>query len=191
MTQTSAAWNDLSGDWQQLDTPEQAIRYRYIATAIRSAEAESVLDIGCGEGVLLEYLNGDVVYTGIEPSALAAGRARLGRGTILHAQCEDVTLDSTYDAIVFNEVLYYLPDPLAMLEKFTARLNPGGVLIVSIYQIPQPWYRWKPSPNRRCTISARAYLSKWPLTEMMVRTWQKTWWVAVAEPSRPRGPAHR
>ena len=40
---------------------------------------------------------------------------------------------TAFDAIVFNEVLYYLPleDAIAQVERYSRHLSPGGVIAVS------------------------------------------------------------
>ena len=45
----------------------------------------------------------------------------------------DFVADQPPDAVVMNEVIYYLPDPIAAVEHHARRLAPGGVVIVSIY----------------------------------------------------------
>lgn len=176
---TAVVWNDHAGDWQSLHTREQAPRYQAIAGCILKAGAASVLDIGCGEAVMREYLPASIAYTGIEPSAIAAERARSGRGAIHHSRCEEAAVSGPFDAIVFNEVLYYLDDPMAMLEKFSALLAPDGVLIVSIYQKRVP--AWRSSPNAFCTGLVQGYVAQWErLAEATITVNAKTWWLLVA-----------
>jgi ubiquinone/menaquinone biosynthesis C-methylase UbiE len=39
----------------------------------------------------------------------------------------------SFDAIVFSESIYYVPQPGAVLERYNRFLSPGGVLLVSIF----------------------------------------------------------
>ncbi len=129
-------WNDESGDWHDLDGPLQAVRYRTIARLVASVcqgWPRSILDVGCGQGILRDYLL-ECDYFGIEPSRIAA-RAASARSGQDHIFCgvaaEFGPNGRTFSVVVFNEMLYYTPDPVAILCKF-APLAP--VFIVSIFQ---------------------------------------------------------
>ena len=134
-------WNDLGGDWHGLMSPAQAQRYQAIAEAIeRYCPAGSVLDVGCGEAVPRAYLPHSVEYTGIEPSALAvaSARAKSKRGHIIHERCEDFELrEQGWDWVVFNEVLYYLADPIGSITRYAQSVRRGGIVITSIFQKPE------------------------------------------------------
>lgn len=135
---STKSWNDESGDWQGLALARQVPRYRVIARMIgQYCPNGSVLDVGAGEAVLWDYLPKSVKYLGIEPSAKAvkSAGARCGRDCIIHSTGEDFDAgNSQWDCIVFNEMLYYVPEPVALLEKFSKLLKSGGTIIVSIYQ---------------------------------------------------------
>jgi len=133
-------WNDLSGDWQGLASPTQAPRYQEIVDVIARfcPSGGSVLDIGCGEAVLRGFLPESVDYSGIEPSAKAVETALSSGSRIIHARGEDAEVGGlTWDCIIFNEVLYYSLDPVALVRKFARSLRPGGIITVSIYQRAQ------------------------------------------------------
>ena len=60
----------------------------------------------------------------------------------------DPTASQTrFDAIVFSEMLYYLPDPLGTVRRYEQQwLAPGGELIVSHFKsidLPQARQVWK------------------------------------------------
>lgn len=135
------SWDDQWGHWQGLASAAQAARYRAIATIIdRFCPNGSVLDVGCGEAVLCDYLSKGVAYFGIEPSAKAAesARAKSERDCIVHSTGEDFGIvEPRWDCIVFNEVLYYLANPLALLRRYSNLVRPGGIVIVSIFQKPR------------------------------------------------------
>lgn len=127
---------DTAGDWQNLDTPAQNVRYTALADLIRAHGPASVLDVGCGEGLLMDYLPG-ALYSGVESSALASANARSlhPRASIAHSSAEAFeSMGNRWDCIVFNECLYYMADPIAVLRRYAAFLNPGGIIVISIYQ---------------------------------------------------------
>lgn len=132
------SWDDEFGHWRGLASPSQAPRYLEIAGLIAQLCPEgSVIDVGCGEAVLRDYLPQALTYLGIEPSAkaVASARAKCGSDSIVHttAECFEAG-DRRWDCIVFNEILYYLSDPAIVLDKYAKLLKPEGIIIVSIFQ---------------------------------------------------------
>ena len=127
-------WNNDFGDWQGLACAEQAPRYEHIARLVTKFSQRQVLDVGCGEAVLRNFLPPNLLYLGIEPSEKALN----GRNDIANATAEDfAAAGNRWDCIVFNEVLYYSRDPLYLLRKYAQFLFPGGKIIISIYQKPE------------------------------------------------------
>ena len=98
----------------------------------------SILDAGCGEGLLAEKLKilPYKSYLGMDVSreAIAIATRRLGddRSRFTVADAWAFETDEHFDVIVFNQSLYYLTDPAGILKKYRAMLNPGGRIIVSM-----------------------------------------------------------
>ncbi|MFZ2201865.1 MAG: class I SAM-dependent methyltransferase, partial [Microgenomates group bacterium] len=103
----------------------------------------SVLDLGCGNGVLLTALPKDISYTGLDISAALLKEA--GR---LHSENKfvlaDITADSTwgelpkFDFIAALAVFHHLPsraDHLALLTKIKKHLAPGGSALISVWDL--------------------------------------------------------
>lgn len=128
-----------SGRWDYLREAPELPRYSVIAGYCRFfGPAERVLDIGCGEGLMADWLGtvGFGAYVGIDLSekAVAAARGRgLPKTDFLVADAEAFEPDGRFDAIIFNEVLYFLDDPAAQLGRYSRALADGGVLVVSLY----------------------------------------------------------
>lgn len=160
-------WNDEFGDWQGLASAEQAPRYQHIARLVTTFSRRHVLDVGCGEAVLRNYLPPSLPYLGIEPSAKALN----GRNDIANATAEDfVAGGNRWDCIVFNEVLYYSRDPLYLLRKYAQFLLPDGKIIISIYQKPEALslktrllrylHPHRPVSNLHCTQMVSDFISR-------------------------------
>jgi 2-polyprenyl-3-methyl-5-hydroxy-6-metoxy-1,4-benzoquinol methylase len=104
----------------------------------------SVLEVGCGEGYMLEALvraGCDAELTGVElsPVAVAHARARLGsRARIEHGDARELGEDGRrFDVVMMLEVLEHLEDPAAMLPVL-ARLCERAVVL----SVPwEPWFR--------------------------------------------------
>ena len=164
-------WNDDFGDWQGLASPRQAPRYERIANLIcHFAPEASVLDVGCGEGLLRSFLPPSVHYYGIEPSQKAIeGHPGITRNT---AEAFD-TAGQRWNCIIFNEMLYYARDPIFLLRKYSESLYPGGAFIISIFQ-----RRGKPTLSARLRhwSDRRRPISNIHCTEMVLDFIRQSGW---------------
>lgn len=165
-------------DWRGLDTASQSIRYETIARMLYWRI--SVLDVGCGEAVLLPHLVTGTEYFGVEPGLEAFTRAKRKvnsrHSTIVHATAEAFTTRVRFDAIVFNEMLYYAADPVGLLRKYGRLLLPNGIILISIYQKDAAslksrlWHlldHRRPMSNIHCERMLRAFMRRegWGITE--------------------------
>ena len=98
-----------------------------------------ILDIGCGEGILLEYLwpYAYDLYVGVDVSATALQSAALKSSKetrFIQADAATFQPPQAFDAVVFNESLYYLHDnPLGVLEQYIPAIQPQGYLLTSLF----------------------------------------------------------
>lgn len=137
-----ATWEQQyrTGAWAFLHQGTELPRYQAIAERLQHHRpGGSVLDVGCGEGLLHRVLApaGYAHYTGVDLSAEAVARAAEyadEKTRFLLADAERYRPDRRYDAIVFNECLYYFRDPLATAQRYAAALASGGVLIASMFE---------------------------------------------------------
>jgi SAM-dependent methyltransferase len=95
-----------------------------------------VLEVGCGEGLLGGLLRrrGHRV-TGLECVPEAAERARARLDLVVTSDVEAGSLPfepSSFDAVVFADVLEHLVDPWRVLREASALLSPQGVVVASI-----------------------------------------------------------
>jgi len=129
-----------SGRWDYLREAPEMGRYSVIAGYCRYyGPLDRVLDIGCGEGLLADWLGpvGVGSYVGIDLSehGIAAARERgLPKAEFSVAKAEEFEPEGRFSGIIFNEVLYFLADPVGQLKRFSEALEPGGVFIVSLYE---------------------------------------------------------
>jgi SAM-dependent methyltransferase len=97
-----------------------------------------MLEVGCGYGLLLDEarLRGYEVE-GVELAADAVRYAHERFGLSLRGMAlEDATLDAAasgerYDSVLAVDVLEHLDDPVLALERLSALLAPGGVLLIT------------------------------------------------------------
>lgn len=99
----------------------------------------SVLDIGCGGGLVAEPLTRLGAHvTGIDPApeTIEAAKAHAkgaGLAIAYDATTAEVLADAgkTYDAVLLLEVVEHVPDVPAFLKRVVPLVAPGGLLILS------------------------------------------------------------
>ena len=163
--------------WQRLRGGNEAARYIAVRSATeRYAQDGFVLDIGCSQGILQEGLRYGR-YLGVDncEQSILLARPKCDRRTqFVCADGVDFVADQPPNAVVMNEVIYYLPDPIEAVEHHARRLARGGVVIVSIYA--RTWF------SRRLLRALRARLE---LVESdLIRSGHLAWAVAVYRPFR-------
>jgi SAM-dependent methyltransferase len=167
------------GRWMFLQELEQMTRYSVIGGYVHAlARKGALLDVGCGEGILLDRLAVDdfAKYVGIDIAQTAVELARKKHGdqsAFFQADAEHFLPAESFDAIIFNEVLYYFADPLAVARQYSSRLRPGGVLISSLYM-----------DSERARATARLLRRDFPIIdEAKVCSHGNTWLITVFAPS--------
>lgn len=133
--QHSTEWWDTEGPLKTLHDINPA-RLQFIKNYIDISKC-SVLDVGCGGGVLSEGLAREgAIVTGldVEPDALAAAKkhAEEARLKIEYVCCpvEDYEAVS-FDVITCMEMLEHVTDPMLVIEHCSRLLKPGGYLFLS------------------------------------------------------------
>lgn len=167
-TELSSHWDSqyAAEEWSYLWSEEQRPRYALIASLCHTSVRQPyrLLDVGCGEGVLLHYLVRDELerYVGLDWSEVAVRRAAeryrdLPLADFSAAAAEEYVsrCDERFEVVVINEVLYCCPDPLEVFKAYSRLVRDGGVLILSICD---------------------AQLALWQLIERVHHRWLKGSW---------------
>ncbi len=91
-----------------------------------------LLDVGAGDGSFLSAMRrrGWEVH-GVEPDPRARERALREHGVALTpGTIDDVPTEERFDAVVLDNVLEHVPDPVATLRRAWSLLRPSGRLVV-------------------------------------------------------------
>ncbi len=137
-----------SGRWDYLSAEQGENNNSVIAGIInRMPERSSVYDIGCGEGYLSKIID-DTNYTGIDLSeaAIKTAKEHNFNQSRFFACCADEFIKNVgsrkgFGVIVFNEILYYLSDPLKTIREYM-KAFPGDTIIISMYNGIRPRLIW-------------------------------------------------
>jgi 2-polyprenyl-3-methyl-5-hydroxy-6-metoxy-1,4-benzoquinol methylase len=129
------------GYWDHLESEHEAQRYKLITRLVKNGKiSASVLDVGCGKGILYQYLKQSLPpfnYLGIDISENAVNEAkkRFPEAIFRQMDFDKEELDQKFDFIIFNETLEYFIRPLDKLNKISnINLLPGGRFIISMYK---------------------------------------------------------
>lgn len=98
-----------------------------------------ILDIGCGEGSLLQSLRAahpqaHVTGTDLATTAVDLARAQIPGGTFAVLDVSKDALPETFDLVVCADVVEHIEDDEAALANMAAMTNPGGHLVVATLQ---------------------------------------------------------
>jgi 2-polyprenyl-3-methyl-5-hydroxy-6-metoxy-1,4-benzoquinol methylase len=148
-------WTDAydSGQLEYYGTLDELARYSLLVGYVGfffpsdpDRTAPTVLDVGCGTGLLRARLDGTGVgdYVGVDLSTAAVEAARRRRLSRSRFEVGDVgSLDlGRFDVVVLNEMLYYVDDVDGFLGRLGELLEPSGLLLVSMWRHPGDRSLW-------------------------------------------------
>lgn len=157
-------FNSLNYAERSLDSYLQNIQYLYLNNLVTpyylrnqkfiETEGKVILDAGCGTGyktLALAEANPGAKIVGIDlsPEAIELARQRFADCGCKNAEfyalsIEDLPdLGQKFDYINNDEVLYFLPDPLAALQAMKSVLKPDGIIRTNLKSSLQRTYFYR------------------------------------------------
>lgn len=147
-------WNQqfVNGHWARLADENQQEHYLQILELFKKhCNSGSVLDIGCGEGLLYPYFMSDNQfsnegYLGVDISDVAIEKAKknfpTGDFKVLDFQKESIS--KRFDTVIFNESLYYFNNAEKTLTNcLSNNVVDGGNIIISMCDYSRHDHIWK------------------------------------------------
>lgn len=140
-------------------TGGNTFRAKYFKHYFDLPAGSKVLDIGCGSGVMLEFIKSDIQYFGIdfESSYIEYCSKKYGdRGTFIHQKVGEElrsTWLNSFDAINAHGLLHHLSDEdgVTLLKTAHSYLKPGGYLVTfdtSFHESQSLLSKWLVSKDR-------------------------------------------
>jgi 2-polyprenyl-3-methyl-5-hydroxy-6-metoxy-1,4-benzoquinol methylase len=118
--------------------------HRRVVEVVQRLAPRTVLEVGCGEGYVLQALvragvRADLFGVDLSPTAVREARARLGaRASVELADARELADGAArrFDLVLMLEVLEHLADPAAMLPVLEGLADPHVLLSVP----HEPWF---------------------------------------------------
>jgi SAM-dependent methyltransferase len=111
---------------------DDRIRTYFRRAVARIPPGARVLDVGCGEGVFVNFARGlgrDAYGVDRSRKSIEAGRARYGLTTLAVGEASESS--GVFDAATLFEVIEHVSDPRQYLVDVSSRVRSGGLLVIS------------------------------------------------------------
>ena len=117
----------------RLDLPERCVHWLRLLLTLKLPPART-LEIGCAHGGFVALMNwAGFVATGTEMSPWVVDYARQIFGIDVRAgplEGQSDLIEASFDAIILNDVLEHLPDPIQTMNTAKRLLKPDGVIVI-------------------------------------------------------------
>ncbi|MFH1752628.1 MAG: methyltransferase domain-containing protein [Candidatus Omnitrophota bacterium] len=144
------------------------VRRERVIELLKGLEGGKALDVGCGPGVMVDYLTGkgfDFYGIDISENMIAQCRERFGRvesARFSVGKVESLEFpDSFFDVVTCMGVTEYIDDDRSALREMARVLKPGGHAIITLPNKMSPYRLWhRLVCNKRLVDLAKRFLGR-------------------------------
>jgi ubiquinone/menaquinone biosynthesis C-methylase UbiE len=182
----------------------------HLIEALALRGTEELLDLGCGNGFVLEHLRphltaGHITGLDIAPGVLEAARRRLAGVstpcTWIEGSADDLSMlaDSSFDRVMATYMAHYVPDLDRCFAEVRRVLRPGGrfllttdrpdsmvemwdVHFASLRELDAPKHLFRATPKARISLGNGTEQLSPHFASVETRTWQDQLQFADADP---------
>jgi ubiquinone/menaquinone biosynthesis C-methylase UbiE len=139
--QISAFFDRLAEDWDE-STDHHPSKLERIVRLLALEPGDTVLDVGCGTGVMVPYLvervdeNGGIVAIDISPKMIEVAERKFPpeeypNVEFIAADVNEIRLGNGYDAVICYSCFPHFHDQRATIRHLSQGLKTGGTLAVA------------------------------------------------------------
>jgi malonyl-CoA O-methyltransferase len=131
-------FNNAAQTYDQAAEMQVTAAQKLVAWAAQGLiEPKTILDIGCGTGLVSEELyrlwpQASITALDAAPAMIDEVRRKMPQVTAIVGDALTYQPPHKFDAIFSSMLLHWLPDPRAALQTWRRWLNPGGHLFVAL-----------------------------------------------------------
>jgi 2-polyprenyl-3-methyl-5-hydroxy-6-metoxy-1,4-benzoquinol methylase len=142
-------FNELHYDWRRLIEIQSSFIIKNLP------EEANILEIGCGEGILLNELKKKgFSVTGVEPSKTAVIRSKKRNLNIIMGSFPGVKINESFDLVVLSQVLEHIPNLPTFICEIKKKIPSGYLLLTQTNFkglfpsiLKAQWYGWVPEQH--------------------------------------------
>ena len=94
----------------------------------------SLLDIGCGTGVLFPFYlerGADVTAVDLSPEMVKIAKSKFPQVNVICSDAENISFDKQFDAVMIYNAFPHFPEPQKVIENLSKALKNGGQLTIA------------------------------------------------------------
>ena len=94
----------------------------------------SLLDIGCGTGVLFPFYlerGADVTAVDLSPEMVKIAKSKFPQVNVICSDAENISFDKQFDAVMIYNAFPHFPEPQKVIENLSKALNSGGIISIA------------------------------------------------------------
>jgi SAM-dependent methyltransferase len=134
-------WGMRARDYAEIQEPAFLPLYESVLTRPEIANANSILDVGCGPGLAAQVLSrkiGRVAGADATAPFIEIARRRLLAGDFRVAEMESLPYaDGAFDAATGFNAFQYAASPVNALREARRVVKVGGVVVIAVWGLPE------------------------------------------------------